>query len=113
MEVAAGGRDWKAAIGDDVVETSEELAVVSRASAFFFRFARHRRFECLPRFDRAAGKCDLSAVRGHVLRAARKNQRPRSIIRADERDEHRRAAMFGRVDLDGGAAGEHRTKTFE
>src|SRR5206468_8093299 len=70
-------------------------------------------FRRLPRLDRAAGKRDLAAVRRERLGTAREDERVRAVVIADDRNQHRGAAMFGRDDLDGGAGGEESAESFE
>ena len=58
--------------------------------------------------DRAANIIRNSiAVRGKARRTTREEQAPAAAVR-HERDEHRRALEFRRVDFDGGTRGEDR-----
>ena len=59
-------RDQKSAVGDEVIEPSDQLDVLGRDADFLMRLAKRCRFKRLVRFGAAAGKCDLPAVRGEI-----------------------------------------------
>ena len=69
-------RDEEAAVRDDVVEAADQLDVSRRDADFFLGLADGGVLERLSRLDRAAGKGDLAAVRGEVLRALGEEDRP-------------------------------------